>query len=326
MFLHALEHACIDTVKLFPFLLVTYLFMEWLEHGAGKKFESAIARGGRLGPVFGALLGVVPQCGFSGAAATLYAGRVITLGTLFAVFLATSDEMLPIMISEAASPVLIAKVLAVKVVAGIVFGFVLDFVLFRTGRLHTGLASKRKHAGHTGHDIHELCVEEGCACEDDHDAEAHHVDEDNHAHDCGHDHACGHGHGHGGSIFLPALKHSLSVTVFVLVITLLIELVVEMGLEDALANITNVPYLSAVVTGFFGFIPNCAISVGVTQLYLDGLLGGSALVSGLCVNAGIGLLVLFRTNRDFNENLKIMAVLLVMGVLTGFIVEALGLL
>ena len=320
MFLHALEHACIDTVKLFPFLLVTYLFMEWLEHGAGRRFEGAIARGGRLGPVIGALLGVVPQCGFSGAAATLYAGRVITLGTLFAVFLATSDEMLPIMISEAAPVTLIVKALAVKVVAGIVFGFILDWVLSRTGRLHTGLASKRRHAGHEGHDIHELCVEEGCACEDDHASNAH--EGHDHEHGNGHEHE----HSHGGSIFLPALKHSLNVTVFVLVITLLIELIADMGLEDALASITTVPYLSAVVTGFFGFIPNCAISVGVTQLYLDGLLSGSALVSGLCVNAGIGLLVLFRTNRDFNENLKIMAVLLVMGVLTGFVVEALGLL
>ena len=321
MFLDALLDACLDTLKLFPFLLVTYLFMEWLEHGAGRRFEGAVARGGRLGPLVGALLGVVPQCGFSGAAATLYAGRVITLGTLFAVFLATSDEMLPIMISEAASPVLIAKVLAVKVVAGIVFGFALDFVLSRTGRLHTGLGSKRKHAGHHGHDIHELCVEEGCACDDE--QEHAHGDEGGHVHD--HECDCGHAHAHGGSIFLPALKHSLNIAVFVLVITLLINLVAEMGLEDALADITTVPYLSAVVAGIFGFIPNCAISVGITQLYLEGLMSGSALIAGLSVNAGIGLLVLFRTNRDVNENLKIMAVLLAMGVLAGFAVEALGL-
>ena len=162
MFLDALLDACLDTLKVFPFLLVTYLFMEWLEHGAGKKFERAIAKGGRVGPLIGALLGVIPQCGFSGAAATLYAGRVVTLGTLVAVFASTSDEMIPIMLSEAAPPALIGGILLVKVITGIVCGLVLDFVLTKTGRLHTGLSSLKRHQGHGDNDIHELCEEEGC--------------------------------------------------------------------------------------------------------------------------------------------------------------------
>ena len=349
MLLHALQHACVDTLRLFPFLLVTYLFMEWLEHGAGARFERAIARGGRLGPLFGALLGIIPQCGFSGAAATLYAGRVITFGTLFAVFFATSDEMLPIMVSSAAPPALIAQVLGVKVVAGIVFGLVLDAVLRRLGRLHTGLGSKRRHEGHSGNDIHELCEEEGCSCRDDEqEPVAEQVDSQaleeagrgdwqgealvgeqagghghNHDHDHGHEH--GHSHGRGSAIVLPALRHSLNITVFVFTITLLIDLVVEMGLESALADITTAPYLSSVVAGVLGLIPNCAISVGMTQLYLGGLMSGGALIAGLSANAGIGLVVLFRTNRDVNENLKVMGVMLALSVLTGIVVEALGL-
>ena len=354
MFLDALLDACLDTLKVFPFLLVTYLFMEWLEHGAGKKFERAIAKGGRVGPLVGALLGVIPQCGFSGAAATLYAGRVVTLGTLIAVFTSTSDEMIPIMLSEAAPPALIGGILLVKVITGIVCGLALDFVLTKTGRLHTGLSSLKRHQGHGDNDIHELCEEEGCKCSDE-DSEllqprrTDPADSDS-AGSCpqpgrtdpaagslqprradpagegalaAHNH--GHGHGHHHGIFVPALKHSVSVTIFIFVVTLGINLLAEAGLEGALASVTQDPFLSPIVMALFGFIPNCAVSVGMTQLYLEGVMSGGALVSGLTVNSGIGLIVLFRTNRDSNENLRIMAVMLAVGVLAGWMVQLVGL-
>lgn len=354
MFLDALLDACLDTLKVFPFLLVTYLFMEWLEHGAGKKFERAIAKGGRVGPLIGALLGVIPQCGFSGAAATLYAGRVVTLGTLIAVFASTSDEMIPIMLSEAAPPALIGGILLVKVITGIVCGLALDFVLTKTGRLHTGLSSLKRHQGHGDNDIHELCEEEGCECSDE-DSEllqpgrTDPADSDS-AGSCpqpgrtdpaagslqprradpvgegalaAHNH--GHGHGHHHGIFVPALKHSVSVTIFIFVVTLGINLLAEAGLEGALASVTQDPFLSPIVMALFGFIPNCAVSVGMTQLYLEGVMSGGALVSGLTVNSGIGLIVLFRTNRDSNENLRIMAVMLAIGVLAGWVIQLVGL-
>lgn len=337
MFLDALLDACLDTLKVFPFLLVTYLFMEWLEHGAGKKFERAIAKGGRVGPLIGALLGVIPQCGFSGAAATLYAGRVVTLGTLVAVFASTSDEMIPIMLSEAAPPALIAGILLVKVVTGIVCGLLLDFVLTKTGRLHTGLSSLKRHQGHGDNDIHELCEEEGCECskEDSDKLQPGRTDPaagdlqpgrtDPAAEGVLPVHSHGHDHGHHHGVFVPALKHSVSVTVFIFVVTLGINLLAEAGLEGALASVTQAPFLSPIVMALFGFIPNCAVSVGMTQLYLEGVMSGGALVSGLTVNSGIGLIVLFRTNRDFNENLRIMAVMLVVGVLSGWVIQLLGL-
>lgn len=349
MFLDALLDACLDTLKVFPFLLVTYLFMEWLEHGAGKKFERAIAKGGRVGPLIGALLGVIPQCGFSGAAATLYAGRVVTLGTLVAVFASTSDEMIPIMLSEAAPPALIGGILLVKVITGIVCGLVLDFVLTKTGRLHTGLSSLKRHQGHGDNDIHELCEEEGCECSDE-DSEAYQpggtdpadsslqpgrtdpVDgslqpgrTDPAAEGALSAHNHGHSHGHHHGIFVPALKHSVNVTIFIFVVTLGINLLAEAGLEGALASVTQAPFLSPIVMALFGFIPNCAVSVGMSQLYLEGVMSGGALVSGLTVNAGIGLIVLFRTNRDFNENLRIMAVMLAAGVLAGWVIQLVGL-
>lgn len=337
MFLDALLDACLDTLKVFPFLLVTYLFMEWLEHGAGKKFERAIAKGGRVGPLIGALLGVIPQCGFSGAAATLYAGRVVTLGALIAVFASTSDEMIPIMLSEAAPPALIGGILLVKVITGIVCGLALDFVLTKTGRLHTGLSSLKRHQGHGDNDIHELCEEEGCECSDE-DSEAYQPGRTDPADGSlqpgrtdpaaegalsAHNH--GHSHGHHHGIFVPALKHSVNVTIFIFVVTLGINLLAEAGLEGALASVTQAPFLSPIVMALFGFIPNCAVSVGMTQLYLEGVMSGGALVSGLTVNAGIGLIVLFRTNRDFNENLRIMAVMLAVGVLAGWVIQLVGL-
>lgn len=349
MFLDALLDACLDTLKVFPFLLVTYLFMEWLEHGAGKKFERAIAKGGRVGPLIGALLGVIPQCGFSGAAATLYAGRVVTLGTLIAVFASTSDEMIPIMLSEAAPPALIGGILLVKVITGIVCGLALDFVLTKTGRLHTGLSSLKRHQGHGDNDIHELCEEEGCECSDedpkllqpgrtdpadsslqpgrtdpaDGSLQPGRTDLAGEGASAAHNH--GHGHGHHHGIFVPALKHSVNVTIFIFVVTLGINLLAEAGLEGALASVTQAPFLSPIVMALFGFIPNCAVSVGMTQLYLEGVMSGGALVSGLTVNSGIGLIVLFRTNRDFNENLRIMAVMLAVGVLAGWVIQLLGL-
>lgn len=337
MFLDALLDACLDTLKVFPFLLVTYLFMEWLEHGAGKKFERAIAKGGRVGPLIGALLGVIPQCGFSGAAATLYAGRVVTLGTLIAVFTSTSDEMIPIMLSEAAPPALIGGILLVKVITGIVCGLALDFVLTKTGRLHTGLSSLKRHQGHGDNDIHELCEEEGCKCSDE-DSELlqpertdpaagslqpRRTDPAGEGALAAHNH--GHDHGHHHGVFVPALKHSVSVTIFIFVVTLGINLLAEAGLEGALASVTQDPFLSPIVMALFGFIPNCAVSVGMTQLYLEGVMSGGALVSGLTVNSGIGLIVLFRTNRDSNENLRIMAVMLAVGVLAGWVIQLAGL-
>ena len=356
MLLDAGLDAILDSLKLFPFLFVTYLFMEWLEHGAADKFEDMIAKAGKAGPFIGAILGVVPQCGFSGAAATLYAGRVVTLGTLVSVFLVTSDEMLPVMLSQAVEPSVIAKVLAIKVVVGMAVGFALDAVLQRTGRIHSGFGSVRAHAGHEGNDIRQLCELEGCDCADgcacdscgkreqtiaknpcpscgyELDHAAHHeAPAHDHDHDHDHDHGHEHGHSHGahagwGHLALAALKHSLQITIFVFIICLLLNLVVEAGLEDAIAIVAGAPVVGSLVAAVLGLIPNCAVSVALTQLYLDGVLAGGAMMSGLAVNAGIGLIVLFRTNNDSRENMLICGFMVAVGIVVGLVVEATGIL
>lgn len=281
---HVLEHSVADTLYLIPFLFVTYLVMEWLEHKTGGKAQAAVQRAGAAGPIVGAVVGVVPQCGFSAVAATLWAGRVITLGTLFAVFLSTSDEMLPIFIAEQVPPIVILKILGAKIVVGMVMGFVVDAGMRLARRIDAPLH------------IHDLCERDHCHC---HDGE--------------------------GGILMSALKHTLQVTVFIFVITIVLNGVLEVVGEDALGEFLGAnPALSVFGSALVGLVPNCAASVVIAQLYVSGVLGSGAMLAGLLVSAGVGLLVLVRTNRHWKQNVAIIVGLYAMGVFWGLIANALG--
>lgn len=285
--LEAITDALTDTVRLIPFLYLTYLLMEFLERKAGEKFAGRLADVGRYGPVFGALFGIVPQCGFSAAASSLYSGGVISVGTLIAVFLSTSDEMLPIFISEHVDAPVIAKILLAKMVIGLISGLALDFFLRFTRYKHK--TEKR---------IHDLCEQDHCGCEEEEE----------------------------GSMWLAALRHTIQIIIFIFMITFVITLLVELVGQDALAGFMGrIPVLGVFLAGLIGLIPNCASSVVITQLYLQGLLGAGQMMTGLLVGAGVGLLVLFRTNRrHMSENIKITLILYVMGVAWGLLIEAAG--
>lgn len=272
-----------DSARLIPFLFVTYLAMEYLEHKTAGKVKNLVQRGGRLGPLFGGALGAVPQCGFSAAAASLYAGRVITLGTLIAVFLSTSDEMLPILISEAdrfgVAPIL--KILALKAVIGIVFGFLTDLVV-----------RPRK----TEHDhIHEMCEHDHCHC------------------------------GEGGGILKSAVIHTVKITLFILLVSFTLNVVLHFGGEDILKRLLlNQPVAGEMLAGLVGLIPNCASSVVITRLYLEGAMSFAACMSGLLVGAGVGVLVLFRANKSKRESVGILLLLYGTGVAAGLLLELMG--
>lgn len=273
---HALEHALVDGIKLLPFLFLTYVAMEWLEHKAGDKVNSLVSRSGKFGPLVGGLLGAVPQCGFSAAASNFYAGRVITMGTLLAIYLSTSDEMLPILISEKVAPVLILKILLTKIVIGMIAGFAIDLFVHR----------KKPEHGH----IHEICEHEHCDCEK--------------------------------GIFRSALIHTVKIAFFILLIGFILELVFEIVGEEALGElILNRPVLGPILAGIVGLIPNCASSVAITELYLEGALGYGAMLAGLLVNAGVGLLVLFKVNHDMKENGMILGLLYGVGVAAGVVIS-----
>ena len=284
--IHILEAVVADTlgdsIKLLPFLFLTYLLMEILEHTTGNKVQNRIRNAGVVGPLWGGILGVIPQCGFSAAASSLYSGRVITVGTLLAIFLSTSDEMLPILISEAVSPVTIVKILSVKVCIAIISGFLAEFVYVKL------LKREEKDM-----DIHVVCEEEHCRCED--------------------------------GILKSAVKHTLKIFVYILLITFALTLVIELIGENRLALIfQDIPVVGELVAALVGLIPNCASSVVITELYLSGIIGAGAMMSGLLVNAGVGLLVLFRLNRNWRQNAGIVAALYGFGVFWGALIEFIG--
>ena len=267
----------IDSIKLLPFLFVTYLILEYLEHKTGGKAQNVIKKSGKFGPAIGSLLGIVPQCGFSAAAANFYAGRVISLGTLIAIFLSTSDEMLPILISEAAPISLIGKVLLIKLLIGMVCGFIID--------LFSKFNNKEKNIEK---EIEHLCEHDHCDCE------------------------------HG--VIRSAIKHSLNIFVFIIIVSFILNLLIHFIGEDTISSIFNSnKILGPILASFVGLIPNCASSVILTQLNLSGVISLSTMISGLLVNAGLGLLVLFRVNNNIKENILITTLLYVIGVLSGFI-------
>ena len=415
LFLDCLLDAALDTLRLVPFLLVTYFALVALEYKAGAKTREVVARAGASGPAIGAMLGAVPQCGFSAAAAMLYAGRVITLGTLFAVFLSTSDEMLPLMIAQQADPGLMVQLVLLKVALGMVTGFLVDLAIRVLGikvqgmgaefvgsdepeifRLDSGsiiaiypdgsatldgdpfdlealLAQANEEEGLSleeieegakgqleGETVGDKAAAESAGTQDSTREVLETTDTSEAAAEvsgyaasaaagtsdsdaagdssaqpasspapvfvgsCGPGCACGADMGWSG-VVRETLVRSAEVTFFVFLVTLVLNLILGLAGEDALAGaISAVPGLSIFVSALVGLIPNCAASVAITQLYLAGVLSMGATMAGLLVSAGIGLLVLFSANRSTKQNLAILAVLYVIGVAWGFVIDLLG--
>jgi hypothetical protein len=273
----------LDTVKIIPFLYLTFLLMEYLEDVAKTGSIKLLKRFPAIGPIVGAAAGTFPQCGFSAAAASLYSGGVITLGTLIAIFLSTSDEMIPILISEKAPLTTILSIVGVKFAIGLISGLLID-VLFRIWN--------RRHP-HTEHHIHDMCEDDHCGCEENH------------------------------NIFLASLKHTLEVVVFIYVISLVAAFLIEgIGQDNLSAFLGRNEILGIFLSGIIGLIPNCGASVALTTLYLKGLITYGQVMTGLLVSAGVGLLVLFRTNRrNIKGSISIVVLLYIVGVIWGLILH-----
>lgn len=280
--IEVIQDALIDSIKLLPFLFITYLIMEYIEHKTSDKSKEAIKKSGRFGPIIGSILGIFPQCGFSVSATNLYAARVITLGTLIAVYLSTSDEMLPIFISEAVPVTTILKILGIKLVIGMIAGILIDLCI--------RLKNRNKDEEEK---IVDLCEKEHCHCD------------------------------HG--IVKSALKHTLSIFIFILIITLLINIAIYFMGEERIASFIEInPVLGPVLAGIVGLIPNCASSVILTQLYLENIVTATTMISGLLVNAGVGLAVLFKMNKGIKQNILIVILLYTIGVISGLILQLVG--
>lgn len=282
-FLHILTHSFLDSIKLLPFLFLTYLLMEYLEHRSGDVAEKVLKRSGQFGSLIGSSLGLLPQCGFSSAAAGLYAARVISLGTMIAVFISTSDEMIPIFISHNLSIGLIVKILLIKFLIALLMGISIDLVI---------KSLYRKKSLKQESQIEEFCEREDCHC--------HH------------------------GIIKPALIHTLKIGAFIFAITLTLNALIHGVGEDKIANlILNRPFLANILSALVGLIPNCASSVIISELYVDGILSAGVMLSGLLANSGVALAVLFRTNRPKKHNLLIVVLLFVISVISGLIIDIL---
>ena len=285
----ALLDAFLDTLKIAPFLFLTYLCMEYLEDHTEDRIQNLVKRAGWMGPFWGSLLGAVPQCGFSAAASNLYAGRTITLGTLIAIFLSTSDEMLPIMLSESVPILRILKIMLLKVMIGIICGFLIDGFCHMRNSRKTGQPEDGESFL-----IERLCEKEHCHCEN-------------------------------GSIALSALKHTANILLFVLGVTILINCsFLFLGEERLSAVVSNRPVTGILISALVGLIPNCGASVLLTQMYLHGILPASHMIAGLLDGAGVGLLILFRVNPEHKQNIGITALLYLLAVLFGLLIYVLN--
>lgn len=270
MIIDAFLDAVLDTARTLPFLLAAFLVIEAMEHYSGRAASRLLSRVGRFGPAAGAVFGCIPQCGFSVAAANLYSGGLISLGTLLAVFLSTSDEAVLILLGHPGSAGTIFPLLLAKVMLGIAAGYILDFF--------SRNPKEEKHIG-------DLCKSCGCS--------------------------------NTSGVWRPALWHTLRLAVYLLGFTFVLNLVLEfLGVEQLARILGRDTLLQPFLAALLGLIPNCASSVLVTELYLAGGLSFGSAVAGLSAGAGVGLAVLFRSNRPMKKNFKIL--LLLYGIAAGF--------
>ncbi len=270
--------ALIDTAKMLPFLFGAYLLIEFLEHKASDKLANSLRKMGPFGPIGGAIIGCVPQCGFSVAVTNLFSGRLVSLGTLMAVYIATSDEAIPILLSggNAAD---VGRLILAKLIIAVLAGLLIDTIL----RFFHRKGNEEEEP------FSDLC--EGCGCEE-----------------------------HG--VVYSALKHTIQIFIFLFVTSLILGFAIELLGEDRLGSILMTdsifqPFLAALI----GLIPNCAASVLLTNLYAAGSLSFGSVVAGLSTGAGLGIVVLFKTNKRLKENIAILLLLYAIGALSGLIIN-----
>lgn len=294
-FEHIFSHTVADTWTLIPFLLVVFLVLEYMERSINEKSVALIEKAGKTGPLLGGITGALPQCGFSVVATNLFAGRVISIGTIVAVYLSTSDEMLAVMLGSNVGFWRIAKIILLKTAIGILAGFGVDIV-------HRTRVKYNNHTSHQHRDavhdhqmyINELCTEEECHC----------------------DH---------GNPAMAAVRHTVKIFAVIFTVTFLLNFVIDLaGIGIIAETIAKAGIWAPVVAGVVGMIPNCASSVAITQLYLGGAISFGTAMAGLLTGSGIAWIVLFRANPHSRQNFKIMGTVFFTGVISGIILNALG--
>lgn len=265
----------VDTLKLIPYLFITFIVLEYIEHKLSKKNVGILVKNRKYGVILGGLLGGLPQCGFGTVAANMYSSKIISMGTVIAVFLSTSDEMLPIMISEKVDIILILKIICFKVLVGIVVGFIVDKLFRNKDNI----------------DIEHRCLDDDCHCDTD-------------------------------GIILSSIKHTIKISLFILMANLVISLFIyEIGEDNLQKLLLNQNIFTYFIASLVGLIPNCCSSVIITELYLSNIITVGTMIAGLLTGSGLGILILFKTNKNIKENITILSIIYIVGVVMGIITD-----
>lgn len=293
VFVHTLEHTLEDTWMMFPFLLITYMILEVFERRNSNRDEKIFFGLQKYGPLVGAIVGLLPQCGFSILAAMLFVQRNITLGSLLAVMIATSDEAIPILLSNPSLYSTLGLLLVLKFVIAVVIGYFVDHVLYRHQKV---VYFEDMEEEPEQEDYEEEQGGSACPC-------------------CYPEYP----------IYISALIRSLKIFVFIFATSFVLTLLIEwIGEENLSTILLSKSFLQPILAAIFGFIPNCAATVVLSQLYMTGQLQFGSLLAGLITNAGLGLVVLIRYNENKKMVFRIIAILLIVAVLFGmgfFILE-----
>lgn len=276
-----IKDTLVDAIKIFPFLLLAFFVIEIIEHKLTKKTQKIVEKSGKIGPLLGSALGIIPQCGFSVVATNLYITRIITLGTLIAIYLSTSDEMLPILLSEKVEVKIIIQLLLTKFIIGMIAGFIIDFVIRKTN----------KNNSRSAKEDYSICEEEHCHCGNKSLLVA----------------ALSH-----------TLKTLLFIVISSFILNIIME---YMGKDFISKVFMKDSFFSPFLSSLVGLIPNCGASVVLTELYLNNAISMPSLIAGLLTGSGVALLVLFRTNKDMKENLFILSLIYFIGSFSGVILE-----
>lgn len=280
--------AIFDTLKALPVLYLVYLLVGYFAHNQNHKFSKFLNKNKNLAPLVGAFIGCVPQCGFSSVMADMYSKRKITLGTVIAVFIATSDEAIPIMISNPSYALTTLKLILIKFSFALLFGFTIDLIseIFSKNTKNITFSAEKsdKNEKEHHHDGEHCCVD---------------------------------------NIFKDALIHSLTIAIYIFVATYFLNVIVNyLGVDFLLKIITNNVYIQILVCALIGLIPNCVASVFLVELYMFGGLCFPAMIAGLCSGSGVGLIILYARNKNHKlENLLITLLLYAMGIITGLFVS-----
>lgn len=298
MLLYAFTDAFKDTALMIPWLLVIYLAIELFEYKYGTKISSLIGNARKSAPVIGAALGCIPQCGFSVISTALYARKLITAGTLLAVYLSTSDEAIPVIFSQPDKLEVILPIILTKLVIAIVSGYSIDLIFKKTIKPDNYIPLEHVDTEEVN-EIYELQDEKGC---------------------CGHH--CVPEKPDIKEIFIHPLKHTFKVFIFIFMTSLAINLIIlKVGEQNLSKLLMGHTIFQPVITGIFGLIPNCAASVAITQVFLKGGISFGSVVAGLSSSAGLGMLVLIKENGKTRDSLRIIGLLLAISIIAGIIIQ-----